>query len=154
MTPQLDSGRSTLESIGDQFRRSSSATDIVIACVVIVGFIALVGFIYRLQQRLQVKPRLHDPQRLFTQVLANLELALAQRELLRSVASALRLEHPCVLLLGREIYQDSVERWIARREQDRKPVSAEQLAALEKIALHVFGPKRATEVFPTVSRAP
>ncbi|MCP4247388.1 MAG: hypothetical protein GY778_10110 [bacterium] len=107
--------------------------------LVVAGLCALIGLgaaVLAVQQAI-VGRKTRDvdrPGKLFRQVVAGLNLAPPQRDVLVRVAAMLRLENPTILLLGRGIFEHHAARWL----EEQPDASRGQAQTLADLANYLF----------------
>lgn len=105
-------------AVRNQFQYGGSWTSVFLVLLSLAALVMLVGWLTRIQNRLQQgaenAPRNSDPQRLYAHLLCNLGLSVPQRQLLESVARDLRLPHPTTLLVSATLFDQCVEQWTRR----------------------------------------
>jgi hypothetical protein len=114
-SPQFEAWQ---RAVRNQFQYGGSWTSAFLVLLSLAALVLLVGWLSRIQERLQRKteiaPQYSDPQRLYMHLLSNLGLSVPQRQLLESVARDLRLPHPTALLVSETLYDQCVEQWTRR----------------------------------------
>ncbi|MCH7813498.1 MAG: hypothetical protein IID40_05700 [Planctomycetes bacterium] len=116
--------RSRIEAVQRHFAEGGRWSEIVL---IVVGLGALIGLgaaVRAVQQAVTGRKTrdVYRPAKLFRQVLAGLNLAAPQRDLLVRLAAGRRLENPIILLLGRGIFEDHAARWLREApDADRGP---------------------------------
>lgn len=105
----------------------------------------LVALVWGYRQARREKPQRieNDPDSLFQDMLAQLDLSEEQHRLLRRLAKRSRLRHPAMCLLSPQLMQWSVDLW--RQEKGLGAVSQSQVEQLRHIASRLFGRVGATD---------
>ncbi len=134
------SGQAPWEAVRDHLQRGGSPSAAVYAVLAILALAALLLIVHRLQEQRGRKPPPNDPKRLFHKVLRELGLNVMERELLRQMASDLRLEHPTASLLSPALFDRHVRQWRELLEE-RGGLPASRLETLQNAAVSLFGPE-------------
>ncbi len=108
--PQLTE---TQRAVRDQFLKGGSLTAVLFVMVVLAAVVLVVYYLTVRQRSTVVDARRALPTQLFTDLLANLDLAVPQRHLLEAVATSLHLKDPAVILLSPVVFDRHVEEWQA-----------------------------------------
>lgn len=95
--------------------------------------------VHRIQLHRNERPRHHQPQKLFLEVLRELDLTVVQRDLLRRIVADLNLDHPAILLLSPVIYDDCTNRWNLRH-LGSAPDAGRLRTSLAELRAMLFGP--------------
>lgn len=104
-------------AVRDHFQRGGSW---ITALLVLVGLALLTCLVYALTQRREeahARIRSADPQRLFANLLGKLDLTPDQRHFLGTVAKALHLPQPAVILLSAALFDRYVEAYSSGRHE-------------------------------------
>jgi len=94
----------SLRIIRDRFQRGDSITSLLVVLSLFAILVFLVGWLSRRSSKAGRASARDNPQRLFRTLLERLPLTTAQREWFGKVVAEVRLEHPTVLLLSRDLY--------------------------------------------------
>ncbi|MFQ5463761.1 MAG: hypothetical protein ACE5E5_14185 [Phycisphaerae bacterium] len=123
----------------EHFQKGGS---IVSVLSVIGGLVLGVGLAYWLsqqQQKVARNARRNDPQKLFQDLMAKVELSEPQRRVLGSVAHDLNLDQPAVLLISRALFDRHVHAWKQRRPAGNRAKHAGEDNALLVAQRALFG---------------
>ena len=126
------------EAVRDHLRRGGSPSTAMYVLLAVLSLAALLLIVHRLQERGERQPPVSDPRGLFRRVLHDLGLNVVERDLLRRMASDLRLENPTVMLLSPTLFERYVRKWREALEE-RGGVSAPRLKTLQSVAVSLFG---------------
>lgn len=105
------------EAVRDHLQRGGSPLAILLTVGAILALLMLLGGVHRIQHRRVTRSPINDPKKLFHSVMGDLGLTAVQRDLLRQMASDLRLEHPSVMLLSPVLFVEHARRWSALKKQ-------------------------------------
>jgi hypothetical protein len=109
--------------------------------LIIVGILALVFLLLVLiatVARRWRRRKVYNPKALFHEILHAVELTVPQRDLLRRIVRDLRMTHPAVLLISRQLYYENTNAWMAATRN----VSERMRERLDDAARAVFGESR------------
>ena len=101
-----------VHGIRDRFATGGSTTDVMQVLVLLaVGLLVLylAAVLWQHHRRRQI----NNPRRLFGEVLRQLPLSVAQRDLLRRIARELGLDHPAALVLSPQVFRSHANRWMS-----------------------------------------
>jgi len=110
--------------------------------ILLVGLILLAGagaFVLSYYRKNRKKTRvktINDPDKLFCALLARIDLAEADKKLLRRMASGARLRHPVLCLLSPGLLAWTGRVWL--NEQGPRTVTAQTTAQLNNIAVRLY----------------
>ena len=124
--------RSRIEAVQRHFAEGGRWSEIAL---IVVGLGALIGLgaAVRAVQQTVTRRKTRDvyrPAKLFRRVLAGLNLAAPQRDVLVRLAAGRRLENPTILLLGRGIFENHAARWLREVQDADRGGSAKALSDL------------------------
>jgi len=98
--------------IRDRFATGGSAQGFfTVLLLIIIAFLTLL-LLAMVARRLRHR-RVYNPKSLFLEVLREVPLTIPQRDLVRRMARELRLEHPTVLLLSPQVYNEYANAWMS-----------------------------------------
>ncbi len=103
-----------LNGIHRHFAEGGSAGGILWVVALIVAIVIVAALVAKFAAHLRQR-RSENPRVLFLDLLEEVPLSVAQRELLRKIAAFDRLPNPAVILLSRPAFVRSAERWLSRR---------------------------------------
>ena len=124
---QLGSLNVRLQGLRDRFVLGGRWGEVIAVLLVLAACALLLALIHR-RQRTADRPEPDSPARLFRTLLKGLGLTARQRRVLRSMATDLRLEHPTVMLLSPQLFQQQAAAWA----KTRRDVPAPELAAIAR----------------------
>ena len=101
-----------VHGIRDRFATGGSTTDVMQVLVLLaVGLLLL--YLAAILWQHHRRRHINNPRRLFGEVLRQLPLSVAQRDLLRRIARELGLDHPAVLVLSPQVFHSYSNRWMS-----------------------------------------
>ena len=104
---------------------AASWTGIIAVAAAIAAFFVILHFIMYYQKRLRSPRQFRKPERLFGEMLSQLELTRAQRVLVARMVRDLRSPMPARILLSPKLFTQATIQWLASREKDR-PIHEDQ----------------------------
>ena len=101
----------TQSAVRDYFQRGGSIGVVIVVGLVLVALFVLTYVLTRRQDRQLAPPVPNDPHQLFEDLLRQLPLTDAQRDLLRQVAHDQQLDQPSILLVSPDLFNQHVKQW-------------------------------------------
>lgn len=123
---------SAWRSVHEYFQRGGSLSGFAVVVLGIAAWLILIALIYR--WRAPSTPRLsNDPTKLFCNVVAQLNLAVRQRELLHRIAGDLTIEHATTLLLCPDTFTLYARRWVRTKNQQTQDSTDTDQATIREL---------------------
>lgn len=148
MIPLLLQSGQTIDprkAIFDQFNKQPgdpatwSGVILVIAAILIL--LLVLHFILYYERRTDETQSTRDPLKLFKEVLCELELSTAERDLLKRLARDLELASPTALLLSPTGFSNHVQKWLSMSK-----TKAKHEQQFQQLSRKLFGSSWATNV--------
>ncbi len=111
-------------AVRDHFQQGGSIMAAFFVLAGIVAVVVLVKLLTQSQKRSERPTATDQPQALFADLLAGLELTQQQRRLLTAVAQELGIKNPAVILLSGTLFDQYVGRWYERSRGQTGAVGA------------------------------
>lgn len=108
---QIITPKDRLTGIRQELSDGSSPGEVFLVLLGLAAFIGLLYALYVLQRRRR-RREIDDSGKLFRALLAELQLTVPQRDVLRRVARDLAVPEPTVLLLAPQLYWAYGEKWL------------------------------------------
>ena len=128
----------SVRAVRDWWRASDQYGWLLLGGLMVLGL--LVAYIvvryYRSSPRQQALPLTNNPDRLFDDLLAQLDLSPSERKLLRQIASGARLRHPSMCLLSPGLLDWARKLWLA--EKGPGVVTESNSARIDAIAVRLY----------------
>jgi len=144
------------QTVREQFRSGGSWTSVFVVVLLFAGLVIVVGWLTRIQNRLQQRredaPQYSDPQRLYAHLLSNLGLTVPQRQMLDAVAHDLHLPHPTAMLISEVLFDRCFEQWMREAKGGAAAVTATTSQLVARTRKRLF-PEGAGMVFSMPTRA-
>lgn len=99
---------------------AESWTGIIAVVAAIAAFFVILHFIMYYQKRLRSPRQFRKPERLFDEMLSQMELSRSQRGLVLRMVRDLRSPMPARILLSPKLFTQATALWLASREKDRE----------------------------------
>ncbi len=106
-------------------------TGIILVAVAIAVFALILHFILYYEKRLQKPKQTSNPEKLFREVLKQLELSIPQRALLARMARDLRVPSPTQMLLSPKLLSQASQQWLST-VRIASPKRSEDLQAIAR----------------------
>ncbi len=100
-------------AVREHFKQGGSAGTVLLVTIGLGVAVWLAYFLSTRTQQAGAGDSCNNAQKLFRDLMRRLNLAAPQRRWLSRVANDLRLDHPAVILLSRDIFDECVGRWRA-----------------------------------------
>ncbi len=126
------------EAVGDHFQRGGDSRELLYLTLVVLALIVLLVIVHRMQGWAAARTPANDPQKLFRNVLAKLNLGVRERDLIRHIARDRGIQHPITLVLCPSVFREHVAEWMADRERVGTPVLASQTEHLDTLCHSLF----------------
>jgi len=123
----------------EHFQKGGSVVSVLLVMLGLALGVILTYWLSRQQQKVARNFRRNDPQKLFQDLMAKVELSEPQRRVLWSVANDLRLDHPAVLLISRTLFDRHVRTWKQQRPAGNRAKNAGEENALLVAQRALFG---------------
>ena len=107
-TPELTEA---MKGVQRHFERGGAVGSAVAIILSLFALVLLVHLLTRRDRSAQAGGKRSDPQRLFRDMLAGLQLTPQQGKSLMTISKELGLAHPSVLLLSRTVFDRHVKTW-------------------------------------------
>ena len=101
-----------VHGIRDRFATGGSTADVMQVLVLLAVGLLLLYLVTVVLQHYR-RRQINNPRKLFGEVLCQLPLSVAQRDLLRRIARELGLDHPAVLVLSPQVFRSYSNRWMS-----------------------------------------
>lgn len=128
----------SVRGVQQSFEKTSPLGIIIVAIVVAIGLGLLVwaGIVFYRKQQAKIE-RLNNPEKLFDDLLAKLELTVAEKRLLRQMVNGARLKHPAMAMLSPKMLGWTCKLW--HEEKGFNQVSTEIIGRVDEISYKLFG---------------
>lgn len=108
------------EHFSKQAWDAASWTGIIAVAAAIAVFVIILHFIMYYQKRVRSPRQFRKPERLFDEMLSQMELSRSQRGLVLRMIRDLRSPMPARILLSPKLFTQATAQWLASREKDRQ----------------------------------
>ena len=110
-------------AVREHFVQGGSAGTVLLITIGLCGAVWLAYFLSTRTHQAGAGDFCADAHKLFRDLMRRLNLAAPQRSWLRRVANDLQLDHPAVILLSRDIFDECVGRW-REKNAEASPASS------------------------------
>ena len=126
-----------LSRISGAFPRGPAALYVALALLILL-ILAVVGMWWynRKHRQSEAVKIVNDPDKLFTDLLAQIDLTEPDKQLLRRMTAAARLRHPATALLSPDLLEWTRQLWL--KEQGPKTPTSAQTNQLKNIAVKIY----------------
>lgn len=116
-----------MEGIRGHFAGGGRWSGVIVVFAALAGCLLVLAVVQHVRDTVKRREPDH-PGRFFRTLLGGLGLTVRQRRILQRMATDLRLEHPAVVLLSRELFREQAAAWdkMARNIPTRELVAIEQ----------------------------
>ncbi len=108
------------EHFSKQAWDAESWAGIIIVLAAIALFVVMLHFVMHYEKRIRNPRQLNKPERLFDEMLGQMELSRAQRVLVSRMVRDLRTHTPARILLSPGLFTQATVQWLASRQKDRQ----------------------------------
>lgn len=99
---------------------AESWTGIIVVAAAIAAFVVILHFVMYYEKRMRSTRQVRKPERLFDEMLGQIELSKAQRVLVSRMVRDLRSPTPALVLLSPKLFTQATAQWLASRQKDRQ----------------------------------